>query len=114
MREVEALRREHRTVAGLTLSEQPVALPQVGGAAGLDFDIETGTADQLQIALTDGLGYQTLIGVTPKTNEVFIDRTRSGPHFHDAFPDRHVAPVDLRALLAAISSRETACRRSVV
>jgi fructan beta-fructosidase len=28
---------------------------------------------------------------------VFVDRTRSGPHFHDAFANRHVAPVDLKS-----------------
>ena len=97
VREVETLRTAHRGATDLELGEQPTALPVEGGAVELDLDIDTGSAEQLQIALTDGLGYQTLIGVTPRTNEVFIDRTRSGPHFHDAFPDRHTAPVDLRS-----------------
>jgi fructan beta-fructosidase len=30
-------------------------------------------------------------------NEVFVDRTRSGPHFHDGFASRHIAPVDLKS-----------------
>ena len=99
VREVEALRSGHRSAAGLALGDQPVALPVEGGAVELDLDLdwelEAGTAQQVQIALTDEQGFQTLIGVTPRTNEVFIDRTRSGPHFHDAFADRHTAPVDL-------------------
>ena len=60
-------------------------------------DIDASGAEQLVIALTDELGYETLVGVNPAVNEVFVDRTRSGPHFHDAFPDRHVAPVNLRS-----------------
>ena len=38
-----------------------------------------------------------MIGVTPAANEVFIDRSRSGPRFHDKFTGRHAAPVDLRS-----------------
>ena len=78
-----------------TLNETPTDLPVVGGSADLTFDLDTGTADQVTIALTDEQGYQTLIGVNPGVDEVFIDRTRSGPHFHDGFANRHIAPVDL-------------------
>ncbi len=95
VREVEALRSGHRSVSALALGENATLLPVQGGAVELDLELETGSAEQVQIALTDDKGFQTLIGVTPKTNEVFIDRTRSGPHFHDAFADRHTAPVDL-------------------
>ncbi|MEC3909544.1 GH32 C-terminal domain-containing protein [Sphingobium sp. CR2-8] len=40
-------------------------------------------------------GYRTLIGVNPTVKELFVDQTRSGPHFHDAFPDRHNAPIKI-------------------
>ncbi|PTQ10995.1 beta-fructosidase [Sphingomonas oleivorans] len=99
VRELAGLRSNHRTTSNLRLGEQPVVLAPhgvEGGAVELDLDIDTGTADQLSFVLTDGQGYETLIGVNPTVNEVFIDRTRSGPHFHDGFPNRHVAPVDLR------------------
>lgn len=95
VREVATLRGAQRDFAA-TLGETPTDLPIAGGSADLMLDLDTGTADQVTIALTDEQGYQTLIGVNPSVDEVFIDRTRSGPHFHDAFANRHVAPVDLK------------------
>ena len=95
VREVEALRRDHQTAKDVVLGAEPRALPIKGGAVELILDLDTGTSEQVQVAITDGQGYQTLIGVTAATNEVFIDRTRSGPHFSETFPERHIAPVDL-------------------
>ncbi|PTQ09435.1 beta-fructosidase [Sphingomonas oleivorans] len=94
VRELQALRGSKRETK-VTLGETPVDLPIEGGAVELQVDLDTGTAEQVAIALTDGQGYQTLIGVNPTVNEVFIDRTRSGPYFHNGFANRHVAPVDL-------------------
>jgi len=79
-----------------TLGETPTDLPVAGGSADLTFDLDTGTAEQVTIALTDEQGHQTLVGVNPGVDEVFIDRTQSGPHFHDGFASRHVAPVELK------------------
>jgi fructan beta-fructosidase len=95
--ELDRARTGLRSASGIRFGEEPVSLPVTGDTVDLTLDIDTGTAEQFAIVLTDGRGYQTLVGVTPATNEVFIDRTRSGPHFHDAFPDRHVAPVDLKS-----------------
>jgi fructan beta-fructosidase len=95
--ELDRVRTDHRASSGIRVGEHPVSLPVSGDSVDLTLDIDAGTAEQLAIVLTDGRGYQTLVGVTPATNEVFIDRTRSGPHFHDAFPVRHVAPVDLKS-----------------
>jgi fructan beta-fructosidase len=80
-----------------TLSENATPLPVQGGSADLVFTIDGGSSEQVAITLTDGEGYQTVIGVNPSVNEVFVDRTRSGPHFHDGFANRHVAPVDLKS-----------------
>lgn len=93
--ELDRLRTNHRAASAIRIGEQPVSLPVTGDSVDLKLDIDTRSAEQLALVLTDGRGYQTLIGVTPATNEVFIDRTRSGPHFHDGFPNRHVAPVNL-------------------
>ncbi|MEK9212951.1 glycoside hydrolase family 32 protein [Sphingomonas sp. 2378] len=95
VREVASLRGAPQPFTG-TLGETPTDLPIAGGSADLTLDLDTGTADQVTIALTDEQGYQTLIGVNPSVDEVFVDRTRSGPHFHDGFANRHVAPVDLK------------------
>ncbi len=87
------------------LSDKPVDLPVKGGTADLAIEIDPGTADQVTIALTDALGYQTLIGVNPTIGEAFIDRTRSGPLFHNAFPDRHIALIPLARAGAKITLR---------
>ncbi len=93
--ELERWRTAHRVQSDILLGNRPVALPVTGGAVELELEIDTGTAAQLALVLTDDKGYGTLIGVAPAANQVFIDRTRSGPRFHDRFPARHVAPVDL-------------------
>ncbi|MEP9402108.1 glycoside hydrolase family 32 protein [Sphingomonas sp. VNH70] len=95
VREVATLRGRRQDFAA-TLGETPTDLPVAGGSADLVVDLDTGTAQQVTIALTDEQGYQTLIGVNPGVDEVFVDRTRSGPHFHDGFANRHIAPVDLK------------------
>lgn len=96
VREVETLRREHRSAKDIRLGTEPVSLPLEGGAVELQLDIDTGSADQVVFTLTDEQGYRTLIGINPTVSELFFDRTRSGPHFHDAFPDRHNAPVTIK------------------
>jgi fructan beta-fructosidase len=80
-----------------TLNDSPTALPVQGGSVDLELAIDGGSSEQVAITLTDGEGYQTVVGVNPSVNEVFVDRTRSGPHFHDGFASRHVAPVDLKS-----------------
>lgn len=95
--ELERWRTGHKTASRIRLGEKPVSLPVTGGAVELKLEIDTGTSEQLALVLTDTKGYQTLIGVTPAANEVFIDRTRSGPRFHDRFTGRHAAPVDLKS-----------------
>jgi fructan beta-fructosidase len=94
--EVETLRRDHQTARRVAVGEASRPLPVKGGRVELALDIDTGSAEQVEIAIKDGQGYQTLVGVTAPTNEVYVDRTRSGPSFHEGFPDRHIAPVDLR------------------
>jgi fructan beta-fructosidase len=95
VRELDALRGPVQGFSA-SLDEAPTDLPIAGGSVDFVADIDAGKADQVTFAITDGQGYQTLIGVNPTVNEVFVDRTRSGPHFHDAFAIRHVAPVDLK------------------
>jgi fructan beta-fructosidase len=96
VREIETLRREHRSAKDLRLGAEPVSLPIEGGAVELQLEIDAGSADQVVFTLTDEQGYRTLIGVNPTKGELFFDRTRSGPHFHDAFPDRHNAPIKVK------------------
>lgn len=96
VREVETLRRDPVSSQNIQLGEKEIPLPIAGGSIELQLDIDPGTADQIVLALSDERGYRTLIGVNPKVNELFVDRTRSGPHFHDAFADRHNAAIRRR------------------
>lgn len=95
VREFEALRGPPQAARQVRLGEEAVLLPVIGGTAELKAELAFGSAEQISIALTDAEGYQMIIGVNPTVNEVFLDRSRSGPHFHDGFANRHVAPVDL-------------------
>lgn len=94
--ELKRWRTRHRAAQPIRLGEKPVALPATGGAVELKLDVHVGAAEQVALTLTDAKGHQTVIGVTPAANEVFIDRSLSGPPFHDSFTGRHAAPVDLR------------------
>jgi fructan beta-fructosidase len=93
VREVEALRRDHRSARDIVLGPQPVNLPVTGSKLELQLELEPGSANQITITLTDSKGYRSVIGVNPAASELFFDRTRAGPHIHDAFPDRHTAPL---------------------
>ena len=96
VRELAALRGAPERAVAVPLSEGATPLPIHGGKAELAIELDAGTAEQVTVALTDSQGWQTLIGVNPAVNEVFVDRTRSGPPFHDGFANRHIAPVDLK------------------
>jgi fructan beta-fructosidase len=96
VREVEALRGKPWRQKAISIGAKPTALPIRGGRAELQVNLDTGNADEVAIALTDDEGHQMIVGVNPSANEVFIDRTRSGPYFHDGFEKRHIAPVSLK------------------
>ena len=95
VQELERLRHAELSRRGVAVTEKPIALPIASGSAEFKIDLDAHDARQVTFALSDGDGHQTLIGINPKVNEVFVDRTRSGAHFHDGFEGRHVAPVDL-------------------
>lgn len=50
------------------------------------------SAKEFGIRLRHGEGYETLVGFDARKHTVFVDRTKSGKHFHDAFAGRHEAP----------------------
>lgn len=80
----------------VSLSSTPTPIATDGTMSDLHVDLDTGSAEQIVFTLTDDKGHQTLVGVNPKVDEVFVDRTRSGPHFFDGFEGRHVTRVDLK------------------
>ncbi|WP_232492755.1 glycoside hydrolase family 32 protein [Novosphingobium kaempferiae] len=90
VREIEQYRGPARHIADLRLGASPKAL-DLAESVDMTVTIEALKATQVALTLTDAAGYQLVIGYTPATREVFVDRTRSGPHFHDAFAARHIA-----------------------
>lgn len=105
---VRELERRHGAVRRMTdvaLSDMAVPL-ELGDSTDATVTIDPRSAEQVEVTLTDAMGYATVIGYIPATRELFVDRTRSGPHFHDAFPDRNIvtlpegtAPLTLRLLV---------------
>ena len=105
VRELEAHRGAATQLRDVRLSQTPTPL-KLGESIDMLVTIDPQRASQVALTLTDAQGYALLIGYTPATREVFIDRTRAGPHFHDAFPDRNIAtlppgegPVTLRLVV---------------
>lgn len=105
VREIEARRGAATRLRDVRLGETPTPL-QLGETVDMMVTIDPRKASQVALTLTDARGWATVIGYTPATREVWIDRTRSGPHFHDAFSDRNIAtlppgdgPVTLRLVV---------------
>ena len=94
--ELQRRRTGHMAMSNIRLGSRAVALPVAGGVAELKFEVDVGTAEQVALMLTDGKGYRTLVGVAPRAKEALIDRTHSGPHFHDGFAARHAAPIQFK------------------
>lgn len=97
-RELRALRGERREARGLALDEAELDLSRWiadGASTEVVLDIDAGDARQVVLSLAGGDGHRILLGVNPPVDEVFVDRDRAGPHVHDAFAGRHVAPLAL-------------------
>jgi fructan beta-fructosidase len=98
VREAQALRGPRHAANDLAIGPDPMPLAEYGVAgAGLELvlDIELGEADRFILTLADDMGGATEIGVDRPARAVFVDRSRTGPGFHDAFPARHAAPAKL-------------------
>jgi fructan beta-fructosidase len=105
VRELETRRGALTELENLVIGQTPVPL-QLGESLDMQVTIHPQQASQVRLSLTDAQGYALVIGYTPVAREVFIDRTRAGPHFHDAFADRNIAtlppgdgPITLRIVV---------------
>ena len=104
------------TKQGLRLSQSPVDLSTLRSPAlsldepdhaAADHDPITLKGEALEIRVTFQLDsapdfglklrhndkQQTLVGYDVKQQRLYVDRTKSGPDFHKAFPARHTAPL---------------------
>ncbi|NII09881.1 glycoside hydrolase family 32 protein [Oleiagrimonas sp. C23AA] len=100
VKELLALRADHHVLNHVALSGRPTSLESAltdAASSELSLDVSTGSAQQILLTLRDAQGYQTVVGVNPAVNEVFIDRDRAGPHFNDGFGGRQSTHVDMHS-----------------
>lgn len=92
--ELTQLRTTHHTWQNLTLTPDAPFTPDVAGDA-LEIIVEMDvpvTANKVGIRVRVGEGEETAVGYAPKSNTLFVDRSRSGQGaFHDQFATIHTA-----------------------
>jgi fructan beta-fructosidase len=98
VREVEALRRDHRRITDLRLTDRGAVT--LAGAFPRSAEIEAtfaaDGADEIGLMVRVGPAEQTVIGYDIRTARIFIDRTRSGRvDFNGRFPGTQSAPLPL-------------------
>lgn len=105
VRELERYRGPVHKIMDMQVTAKPTLL-DIDESVDMLVTIDPKEAKQVALTLTDRQGYQMVIGFTPETREVFIDRTRAGPHVHDTFANRHTmtlppgdAPITMRLIV---------------
>src|SRR5580700_5656119 len=91
VRELQSLRGQPVTLRNLTVPEANAKLATVKGETyEIEAEIDSGTASEIGFRLRKGDGVETLVGVVPATNTLFVDRTKSGDvYFNENFPGRY-------------------------
>ena len=60
----------------------------------IETELEPGSASEIGFRLRKGDGVETLVGIVPATNTLFVDRTKSGDvFFSEDFPGRYSTPL---------------------
>lgn len=91
VRELQSLREKPVTLRNLTVPEANAKLATVKGETyEIEAELDPGTASEIGFRLRKGDGVETLVGVVPATNTLFVDRTNSGDvYFNENFPGRY-------------------------
>ena len=91
VRELQSLREKPFQLNGMSIAEANQKLANVKGKTyEIEAEIESGTATEFGFRLRKGDGSETLVGVVPATNALFVDRTKSGDvFFSEQFPGRY-------------------------
>lgn len=92
--ELTQIRTTHHRWQNLTVMPATPFVPDVTGETleiMVEMDVPV-TANKVGIRLRVGEGEETAVGYAPKSNTLFVDRSRSGQsHFHDQFATIHTA-----------------------
>lgn len=86
---------ERSRIENVALGATPTSLAIPDGPVDLTVEMDAARAHEAAFQITDPAGRVTLVGANPAVSELFLDRTRSSEHFHDAFPDRHTTKVPM-------------------
>jgi fructan beta-fructosidase len=92
VRELQSLREGVFHLSDMTIENANSAIASAklaGETYELEAEIEAGGASEIGFRLRKGTGVETLVGVDPATNTLFVDRTKSGDvGFSKDFPGR--------------------------
>src|SRR5271169_3522324 len=91
VRELQSLRGRPVALKNLTVPEANAKLAAAKGETyEIEAELEPGAAGETGFRLRKGDGVETLVGVVPATNTLFVDRTKSGEEgFSKDFPGRY-------------------------
>jgi fructan beta-fructosidase len=89
--ELQSLREKPFQLSGMSIVDANSKLAEVKGETyEIEAEIESGAASEIGFRLRKGDGVETLVGVVPATNTMFVDRTKSGDvYFNENFPGRY-------------------------
>ena len=93
VRELQSLREKPFSLKNMLVQNANAKISQAGvkGATyELEAELEPGSASEIGFHLRKGDGVETVVGIVPATNTLFVDRTKSGDvFFSEAFPGRY-------------------------
>lgn len=90
VQELQSLREKPFLVKSASFAAANQKLAAVKGETyEIEAELEPGTASEIGLRLRKGEGAETLVGIVPATNSLFVDRTKSGDvSFSKDFPGR--------------------------
>ena len=92
VRELQSLRSEAFTIQNVSVqqaNQRIISNAVCGDTYEIDAELEAGQATEIGFRLRKGDGVETLVGIVPATNTLFVDRTKSGDvHFSEQFPGK--------------------------
>ncbi|WP_342085298.1 glycoside hydrolase family 32 protein [Dyadobacter sp. OTU695] len=93
-KELDAIKTEGYSKKDLTVKSPVDLAPKGGNASGLfRLDLQTATADDFELVLSNKAGNELLIGFDKASNQYYIDRSKSGKtDFEAGFGQKHTAP----------------------
>ena len=90
--ELQSLRGKPLEVSNVTVAEANAKIAAAGlrsESYEIEAELEPGSASEIGFHVLKGDGSQTVVGIAPASNTLFVDRTNSGDvFFSEAFPGR--------------------------